>query len=93
MMDIPKVFVANVGLKSITICGSENKIFLSKQNSRVVRDSVIVDFPDEDKLINFIQDLINDAIPFESTYKSQAFRTVNLFKEKGLVHGEIISFG
>lgn len=92
MKTLPNVFVCNVGLKSVTICGEKCKDYLTLPNSRVARDAVIIDCMTERDLIGLLQELINQSIPFESTYKSQAARSALFYKAKGELTGKVISF-
>lgn len=92
MIELPKIFVGNVGLKSITICGVESKSYLSLLNSRFVRDAVIVQFNSEIELINMLQSLVNQSVPFESSTKSQALDAVLFYKNTGKIEGNVMGF-
>jgi len=90
---LPDVFVGNIGLRSVTLCGVKCKEYLKFPNSRFVRECVIIEYETEEALINSLQSLILESIPFESTYKSQAAKGVLFYRKKGLVKGEIITIG
>lgn len=92
MIELPRVFVGNVGLKSITICGVESHTYLTLPNSRRVRDAVVIQFNNEIELIDMLQLLVDKSVPFESTTKSQALDAALFYKNNGKIKGNVIGF-
>lgn len=92
MEPLPKIFVGNVGLKSVTICGESSKRYLNMPNSRFTRGCVVIDFDSEKLMLNFVQSLMDEAMPFESTYKNDPARDAVYFRGKGVLVGDITCF-
>lgn len=92
MNSVPKVFVGNVGLLSITLCGDEADKLELPDNSTYSRGCIIVRFDNEGALIGFLQRLIDMSIPFEATYKSNAARQAQKLKEQGRLSGSLVTF-
>ena len=92
MTKIPKVFVGNIGLRSVTLCGQGCKKYLGLPHSKLIRKCTVIEFGEEDELIKFVQSLIDDAIPFESGYKSDPARDALYFRSKGKLRGNVVSF-
>lgn len=92
MIELPRIFVGNIGLKSITICGAESNTYLILPNSREVRGAVLIKFDDENGLITMLQQLVDKLVPFESTVKSQALDAALFYKNSGKINGDLIGF-
>lgn len=92
MNPVPDIFVANIGLRSVTICGEKSNQFLNLDNSRFSRGCSIIDFSSEDLMLFFLQSLIDKKIPFESTYKNDSRRDAIYFRNVGKLTGTVISF-
>jgi hypothetical protein len=92
MVSLPDVFVGNIGLSSLTLCGEKCSQYLTLPDSRFVRGCVIVECGTEQNLVHLLQSLIDKSIPFESSYKSDPARAVLLYRTEGRISGEIIRF-
>jgi len=92
MISLPDVFVGNIGLTSLTLCGEKCDQYLVLPNSRFVRGCVIVECGSEQGLLCLIQSLIDTSVVFEESYKSNPARAALLYRDQGKICGEIIRF-
>lgn len=92
MTVLPEVFVGNIGLTSLTLCGEKSDQYLVLPNSRFVRGCVVVECGSEKSLVSLLQVLIDKSVAFEASYKSDPARAVLLYRNQGRVSGEIIRF-
>lgn len=92
MNNFPEKFVGNIGVSSITICGSKSEEFLIFPNSISIRGCVILKFSSEASLVEMLQNIVNMALPFEANPKNDALQLAALYKEKKLIEGDLIGF-
>jgi len=88
MKDQFPVYVAYIGVKSITLGGSSCLQF-SLKDAEYRRGFTVNRFSSEDDVNKFLQTLINNQIPFANDTKSNAYSEICQLKIARKVLGEI----
>jgi hypothetical protein len=82
------IFIGNIGLKSLTLSGRYAERYKEIPGSRHVRNSVVIDFDDEDKMLSFLQKIIDEGVPALHSHRQEVDRDVKYFMELGKITGK-----
>lgn len=83
------LFIGNIGTKSLTLSGRYAERYKDMPCSRYVRNSVIIDFDDEDKMLSFLQKMIDEGVPALHSHRQEVDRDMNYFLQRGKIKGKV----
>ena len=96
------IYVTLIGDKRINIRGKSAEKFLAHRCSEVIERKVkigdkentvrtiVMSFDDDEKMLELLQDFVNQGIPFCDDYKSTAYMDARALSDQGKLVGEIL---
>lgn len=90
MSNLPSVYVAYIGLTSVTLGGSNFNAY--KTSCSEFRGGQIINrFKNESELNSFLQICIDKGVPFSDSIKSNAYQEICQLKAEGYIQGVLKS--
>ena len=89
MSQLPDAYVAYIGLKSVTLGGSDCLKY-SLANHEFRRGYTVNRFDSEEQVNNFLQSCIDNRLSFADDVKSNAYQEGTALVKTGILSGDVI---